>query len=87
MDNQAKDSGVSSPIIGLEPYIGTKIVGAKPMTAVEFSQFKGKPDDHENMPGYLVCYEDGYQSWSPKDVFEKCYRKISDRERMLSNLR
>ena len=23
--------------------------------------------------GYTVIYEDGYQSWSPKDVFEKTY--------------
>ncbi len=24
--------------------------------------------------GYKVIYEDGYESWSPKDVFEKAYR-------------
>lgn len=24
--------------------------------------------------GYLVEYEDGYQSWSPADVFEKAYK-------------
>ena len=23
--------------------------------------------------GYKVVYEDGYESWSPKDVFEKAY--------------
>jgi len=23
--------------------------------------------------GYRVCYADGYESWSPKDVFEKAY--------------
>ena len=23
--------------------------------------------------GYKVVYEDGYESWSPKDVFEKGY--------------
>lgn len=30
-------------------------------------------DDCDNMMGYLVEYEDGYISWSPKDVFEKGY--------------
>lgn len=25
-------------------------------------------------PGYAVKYEDGYISWSPKDVFEKAYK-------------
>lgn len=27
--------------------------------------------------GYHVRYEDGYESWSPKDVFEKAY-KVAD---------
>ena len=38
-------------------------------------------NEHELMyktEGYRVKYEDGYQSWSPKDVFEKAYRKISN---------
>ena len=30
-------------------------------------------DDCDNMMGYLVEYEDGYISWSPKDVFERGY--------------
>ena len=25
-------------------------------------------------PGYRVRYPDGYESWSPKDVFEEAYR-------------
>lgn len=25
--------------------------------------------------GYQVFYQDGYESWSPKDVFEKAYRR------------
>jgi hypothetical protein len=28
----------------------------------------------QETPGYTVQYEDGYVSWSPKDVFEKAYR-------------
>jgi len=30
----------------------------------------------DNQDGYQVTYEDGYVSWSPKDVFEKAYRRI-----------
>lgn len=26
--------------------------------------------------GYRVRYEDGYESWSPKDAFEKAYRPV-----------
>ena len=29
-----------------------------------------------NLPGYLVFYEDGYVSYSPKEVFEKGYTKL-----------
>lgn len=28
--------------------------------------------------GYYVVYEDGYESWSPKDVFEKAYRACDE---------
>ena len=27
--------------------------------------------------GYYVVYQDGYESWSPADVFEKGYTKIN----------
>ena len=30
--------------------------------------------------GYKVRYEDGYTSWSPKEVFERCYRIITNSE-------
>lgn len=44
-------------------YIGTKIVLA---WAAE----------KDGQAGYGVKYEDGYTSWSPKDVFEAAYRDI-----------
>ena len=64
----------------MERYLGVKLIEAEP-------QLKGhslgmtKPNqaisEHDfNIPGYKVVYEDGYTSWSPKDVFEKAYRKI-----------
>lgn len=57
----------------MKKYIGTKIIHAEPMKAEDFKihplQVMG--DCHD---GYYVIYEDGYKSWSPKDVFEKAYR-------------
>ena len=35
------------------------------------------PEEKDDQPGYGVQYEDGYVSWSPKDVFEKAYQPIS----------
>lgn len=63
----------------MEKYLGVKLLGAKPMTRGEFAEYKYHKEINEGFPedeGYLVEYEGGYQSWSPKDVFEKAYRKI-----------
>ncbi len=65
-------------------YIGTKVVKAEPMAVNDFNASQGKPQfASANAPGYKVEYEDGYVSWSPKDVFERCYREITPAERML----
>ncbi len=70
----------------MSPYIGTKMIKAKPMNHSEAQSYLGrgipqkveagqKPDPNE--AGYLVEYEDGYESWSPADVFNKAYRSYS----------
>jgi hypothetical protein len=34
--------------------------------------------------GYWVRYDDGYVSWSPRDVFERCYRPLTvDEQRLM----
>jgi len=55
----------------MEIYIGTKIVKAEPQICLSDTH-KSKVGD----PGYKVEYENGYISWSPKDVFINAYRKI-----------
>lgn len=52
----------------MERYIGTKIIEAEPMS-------RSRGDKTED--GYKVRYPDGYESWSPKGVFEEAYRKAS----------
>lgn len=63
----------------MKKYTGTKEVSAKPMSLGEFRKYSGR-DPYQNSEdpgdyymGYLVKYEDGYESWSPKHVFEKAY--------------
>lgn len=73
----------------LKSYIGTKVILARPMTEHEFLMtVKGKSKEELQQQetqgnGYEVTYEDGYISWSPKGVFEKCYRQISRKEENL----
>ncbi len=44
-------------------------IGTKQVTAWE--------QEKDGKDGYAVKYEDGYISWSPKDVFEKSYRQTN----------
>jgi len=68
----------------MDMYIGFKMIEAKPMTAKEASLILfDRPISTENADeegnGYLVKYEDGYTSWSPKAQFEKAYTKFGTR--------
>lgn len=74
----------------MDRYIGTKIVLAEPMDGMTFTMtVRASPDvvtmwpDSPSAPGYLVVYEDGYRSWSPREVFERAYRRVTDAERGL----
>lgn len=66
----------------MKAYIGTKVIKAEMMGLGNFNKhFRGeknqvKPVDGET-EGYHVEYEDGYHAWSPKGVFERCYREIT----------
>lgn len=64
---------------GMDHYVGCKIVAAKPMDECAFLAAFRNEDvaNRETRPGYLVIYPDGYKSWSPKNVFDTCYRKVT----------
>lgn len=58
-------------------YIGTKRVTATPMTRLAYNEHRGwkLPEDENGADdGFLVQYENGYITWSPRDVFEESYR-------------
>lgn len=64
----------------MKQYTGTKTVKAMPMTMGEAYERRllkegVRPSEWEiDKAGYLVEYEDGYQSWSPAEPFEKAYK-------------
>jgi hypothetical protein len=62
----------------LKKYIGTKLVQATPAIRKGgkiYLPTDAIPRTMEPVEeGYKVVYEDGYESWSPKDVFEKGIR-------------
>ena len=72
----------------MKQYTGTKTVKAMPMTMGEAYERKllkngVRPSECEtDKAGYLVEYEDGYQSWSPADSPVTVGREISSYKTM-----
>jgi len=63
----------------MEKYIGVKIIEAELMNLGDYNEYRGwtiPEDEDPAREGYLVVYPDGYESWSPKEIFEEAYRNI-----------
>ena len=62
--------------------LGVKLIEFESMTATIYNiEIAGnnprcRPVVSDEEEGYLVIYQDGYQSWSPKSVFDKSYAPI-----------
>lgn len=65
----------------MEKYIGTKVIEAVPAIRKGGKVYeKDWPIPKSMDPveeGYKVRYPDGYESWSPKAVFEEAYRPVN----------
>ena len=64
----------------MKTYIGTKIVQATPMGKFEAKTrglLKENTIPTSDEPGYKVIYPDGYESWSPKEVFDLAYQEMN----------
>lgn len=69
----------------MDKYIGTKLIEAEPAFRVSNEGEKpkivtdfGEAKEYQVVDmGYRVRYADGYESWSPKDVFERAYMKLT----------
>lgn len=69
----------------MKKYIGTKIVEAEPAyrSGGKVYPITGPyPKSMDLEEGYKVRYADGYESWSPKDVFERAYLPITVNENL-----
>lgn len=69
----------------MRQYIGTKLIEAEPAYRCTDNQMRVDiivdPDEaatyYKSEEGYRVRYPDGYESWSPKEAFEKVYLPLS----------
>ncbi len=68
----------------MKHYIGCKLIEAEPALRINGEVIQQEGDYIDIPPevtveeGYRVRYPDGYESWSPKKVFEKAYFQVDD---------
>ena len=63
----------------MEKYLGVKLIDAEPEVKIGIAADKNtlrKLGVETILDGYKVVYEDDYVSWSPKDAFEKAYKRV-----------
>ena len=60
----------------MKKYIGKKSIMASPMSKSDAERLLNRKlsEAKGGEGGYLVEYEDGYLSWSPKETFESAYK-------------
>ena len=63
----------------MKKYLGVKVVSAEKCYGLD-NKCVDPNSEHcgREVDGYKVVYEDGYVSWSPKDVFEKAYKEVGE---------
>ena len=64
----------------MKKYIGTKLIEAEPAYRVDGKIYPASdlvPRAMNREEGYKVRYADGYESWSPKDVFDQAYLPVT----------
>jgi hypothetical protein len=80
----------------MDNYIGCKIIRAELINlekykCKKYGQFAKIAVGDNLIEGYVIIYppigdeKEPYISWSPKAIFEKCYRKIENAEISLIN--
>lgn len=66
----------NEPVSARQFYIGCKQVQAEPMSLGAYNEYRGwtiPANEDPYRQGYLVVYPDGYESWSPAEIFESAY--------------
>lgn len=73
----------------MKKYIGTKLIEAEPMNRGDYNKYRGWTIPQNEDPadaGYLIRYPDGYESWSPKELFDKAHLALDDNKELPSGV-
>lgn len=73
----------------MKKYIGCKLIEAEPMNRGDYNKYRGwtiPADENPADEGYLIKYSDGYESWSPKYVFDSAYLAVDDNKSLPSGV-
>lgn len=72
----------------MKQYIGTKMIQAEPAYRADGKIYPASGPYPRSMnleSGYHVRYADGYESWSPKEAFEKAYLPLETNPDLKTN--
>ena len=73
----------------MRKYIGCKLIKAEPMNRGDYNEYRSWTIPANENPadeGYLLRYPDGYESWSPKYVFDSAYLTVDDNKSLPSGV-
>lgn len=73
----------------MRKYIGCKLIEAEPMNRGDYNEYRSWTIPANENPadeGYLLRYPDGYESWSPKYVFDSAYLTVDDNKSLPSGV-
>lgn len=74
-ENSSVEVTEPAPIV-MNYYIGCKRIQGRPMNLGVYNKYRGwdiPSDEDPAKEGFLVVYPDGYESWSPKEIFDTAY--------------
>ena len=54
-------------------------------TYIGVKRIQAEPQERDGKPGYKVRYANGYESWSPADVFDRAYFPIDKEDSLTDN--
>ena len=69
----------------MNTYMGCKLIQAEVMNLGDYNKYRGwniPENEDPNRAGYLVKYPDGYESWSPKEIFEDAYMQVEENKEL-----
>ncbi len=65
-----------------QPMAGKSEEGCEVRNYIGVEKLKAAPQERDGFPGYCIFHEDGFESWIPKEKFERTYFPIEKSDKI-----